>query len=256
MDDLPILDSHAHVWDSTCEIIPGATYHPEYEATIDTYLGLLDRHGVERAVLVQPSFLGTDNTYLLQALAKHNDRLRGIVVLDPSTSRTRMEDLSAKGVIGLRLNMMHRTAPDPGVVAMMLQAAVDLDWWIEVHAQGDGWAPVLAAMPKGARLMIDHFGRATGPDCPGLAALCELDPTRACVKLSAPYRVPAPDLKVIANRLINHFGAARCLWGSDWPWTQFEGHHDYGQTREWLTAWTTEHDREQMRQNANALCGF
>lgn len=256
MDDLPTLDSHAHVWDRTCEIIPGATYRPEYEATIDTYLGLLDAHGIEQAVLVQPSFLGTNNGYLLKALAAHRVRLRGIVVLDPSTSGAEMDDLTEQGVIGLRLNMMHATAPDPGRVGALLDAATARDWWIEVHAQGDGWAQVLPALPADARLMIDHFGRATGPDCPGLAALCQLDPTQACVKLSAPYRVPTPDLASIATRLIDHFGAARCLWGSDWPWTQFEGHHSFAQSQEWFRSWTTPHDRVEMRRAAGGMCGF
>lgn len=256
MDDLPTLDTHAHVWDSTCEIISDATYRPNYQATTDTYMDLLDRHGVERAVLVQPSFLGTDNRYLLQALAAHPDRLRGIVVLDPAVSRDQMDDLSDSGIIGLRLNMMHSTAPDTGAMTGILEAAAERGWWIEIHAQGDGWATVLHSLPAGARVMIDHFGRASGPDCPGLAALCELDPENACVKLSAPYRVPAPDLMAIASRLINHFGAARCLWGSDWPWTQFEGSHDYGETREWLATWTTDRERTEMRQSVEALCGF
>ena len=38
MTDPPLVDSHAHVWDRSCVFVPGARYHPDYEATIDSYL--------------------------------------------------------------------------------------------------------------------------------------------------------------------------------------------------------------------------
>ncbi|MEM5300204.1 hypothetical protein VSR82_39225 [Burkholderia sp. JPY481] len=40
---------------------------PDYDATLDAYLAQLDTHGVSHGVLVQPSFLGTDCSYMLDA---------------------------------------------------------------------------------------------------------------------------------------------------------------------------------------------
>ena len=98
MEDTPLIDAHAHVWDRTCRMVPGARYHPDYEATIDTYLRLLDDHGIEKAALVQPSFLGTDNSYLVQilqqAVALRTLTFRGVAVVGQNT---RLQDLEKLG---------------------------------------------------------------------------------------------------------------------------------------------------------------
>lgn len=43
-------------------------YAPSYDATLPAYLAQLDAHGLSHGVLIQPSFLGVDNSYLLAAL--------------------------------------------------------------------------------------------------------------------------------------------------------------------------------------------
>lgn len=252
-----LIDSHAHVWDRTCEMVRGARYHPDYEATIDTYLGVLDAHGIERAVLVQPSFLGTDNSYLLACLRAHPDRLRGIVVLDPGTTGTEMDDLTAEGVIGLRYNLL---SLPPAWLAkpeyqVLTQLAVQRDWWVEVQVHGPDW-PFVLPMLSHAPLMVDHFGKPGDVPCAGFEALLTRDPASTCVKLSAPYRQTAVDLRLTARRLITHFGAERCLWGSDWPWTQHENHHGYADTIHWLQDWTTPEQRQVICRDAPNLLGF
>ena len=259
MPDRPILDAHAHVWDRSCRLVPGARYHPDYEATIDTYLRLLDMHGVERAVLVQPSFLGTDNRYLLECLSRHPDRLRGIVVVPSSISGGELDDLVAMGVIGVRLNLIgHDPASmtTPGVT-QHVRALAERNLWVEVQAHGADWPMLLEVLlGESARVMVDHFGKPGGNACPGHHALLRADPARLSVKLSAPYRQSPADITPFARRLIDHVGAGRCLWGSDWPWTQNEGRHDYAATQSWLDAWTTQAERRIMTGAAPLLTGF
>lgn len=257
MTDPPSIDSHAHVWDRTCSMIDGARYHPDYEATIDTYLDVLDAHGIERAVLVQPSFLGTDNTYLLACLRAHPDRLRGIVVLAPEATDSELDDLSALGVIGLRYNLL---SLDPSCLntsayQSLTQRSVARNWWIEVQAKGSVWPEILPVL-RDVRLMVDHFGLPGSPDCPGYDVLSECDPAQLCIKLSAPYRQEPIDLAKHARTLADTFGAERCLWGSDWPWTQHEFAHSYDETVHWLDAWTSPQDRIAMAKNAENLLGF
>ena len=144
----PLIDSHAHVWDRSCTLIDGARYHPEYEATVCAYLGILDAHGIEMAVLVQPSFLGTDNTYLLNCLRSHPDRLRGIVVLAPATTETELDDLTAAGVIGARFNLIGH-APDSIATpeaTRFIRAISARNWWSEVQVEGEHWPMVLNAL--------------------------------------------------------------------------------------------------------------
>lgn len=257
MTDLPVIDSHAHVWDRSCKMVPNARYRPTYTAPIDTYLRVLDAHGVAQAVLVQPSFLGTDNSYLLACLRTHPDRLRGIVVLDPSTTATEMDDLSTLGVIGLRYNLLSqniRSLAQPDYRRLTKMAA-QRNWWIEVQAHGADW-PFVSATLGDVPLMADHFGRPSRPNCSGLQHMIDHLPGRACMKFSAPYRQDIRDLAHIANAVMARRGAQVGLWGSDWPWTQHEGQHSYADTMSWLSDWTTPEQRHAMSVCAPTLCGF
>ncbi len=83
---LPVIDTHAHVFHRGLKLAPGRRYAPDYDAPLALYLEQLDRSGMTNGVLVQPSFLGTDNSYLVECLTQANGRLRGIAVVDPSVS--------------------------------------------------------------------------------------------------------------------------------------------------------------------------
>ena len=257
MINSPRIDSHAHVWDRSCVFVADARYRPDYEATITEYLKLLDAHQIEQAVLVQPSFLGTDNTYLLECLNAHPDRLRGIVMLEPATEGTEIEALAEQGVIRTRYNLLSLSsdrladADYRGLTERLISAGL----WIEVQTHGQDWPEVLPLMAS-ARLMIDHFGKPSGPDCTGFRAILSRDPARTCVKLSAPYRQTTKDMMPIARRLLDQFGPGQCLWGSDWPWTQHEGMHDYDTTLRWLTEWTSDEERTVMQNAAPGLLNF
>ncbi|MEM7188396.1 MAG: amidohydrolase family protein, partial [Pseudomonadota bacterium] len=91
--------------------------------------------------------------------------------------------------------------------------------------------------------------------CEGFEAILTRAPDRTCVKFSAPYRQKPQDLRLVARRLIRHFGPERCLWGSDWPWTQHEGAHDYAEAMDWLEDWTDADQRAAMA-GAGPLIGF
>src|SRR3546814_2846987 len=85
------------------------------EALLSDYMAMLDALGIERAVLVQPSAYGTDNTLLLDCLAAHPERLRGIAILDlDRTDDRRLAELRQTGVRGLRFNTRGSSAPSAG----------------------------------------------------------------------------------------------------------------------------------------------
>jgi predicted TIM-barrel fold metal-dependent hydrolase len=71
------IDSHAHIFEVGLELAPVRRYAPTYNATVDDYVSVLESNGVQHGVLVQPSVLGTNNDYMMQALRKHRDKLRG-----------------------------------------------------------------------------------------------------------------------------------------------------------------------------------
>ena len=223
-----IIDSYVHVWAEETPLAPTRSYTPEGCLPIDALLRLLDAHGVDGAVLVQPQFLGTDNTYLLQALADHPDRVRGVAVVDVDSTEAALQDLRAVGVMGVRLNFTHNAIPD---------AWTDL-WRRLFHASGRRTCmfkfistahtgrPFPANRGGGCTVVVDHFGRpdpSFGVDDPGWKSVLDLaDDGRHRVKLSAPYRLGGQDEAPLAAELIKRFGADALVWGSDCPWIRFE----------------------------------
>ena len=65
----------------------------------------LDRVGMERVVLIQPSIYGTDNRCLIDALSELGPGARAVVVVNRDTSQSELERMDRAGVRGIRLNL-------------------------------------------------------------------------------------------------------------------------------------------------------
>lgn len=228
------IDAHAHVFHRDLPVVADARYRPHHDATLPSYLGLLDAHGIAGGVLVQPSFLGLDNRYLLACLAVAPSRLRGIVVTAPGTPEDELTAMARLGVVGLRFNMIGQddTTLETANRGGWLTRVARLAWQVEIHAEAGRLAGILGHLAgfEGV-VMIDHLGRPDpklGMACPGFAKLLELARDRRVhVKLSAPYRLGRLDLRVATRALLDAYGPDRLVWGSDWPWTQHEAGRDY-----------------------------
>ncbi|HTB37993.1 MAG TPA: hypothetical protein VK777_12945, partial [Reyranella sp.] len=62
------VDAHTHVFTRGLKLAVDARYAPNYDASWQTLLALAEKNGVGRAVILQPSFLGYDNSYLFSVL--------------------------------------------------------------------------------------------------------------------------------------------------------------------------------------------
>ncbi|CDF92167.1 MULTISPECIES: amidohydrolase [unclassified Pseudomonas] len=229
------IDSHAHVFSRELALAAERRYTPDYDATLGQYLHHLQAHGLSHGVLVQPSFLGTDNSYLLAALQQAPQQLRGVVVLEPGISRAVMEGMARLGVVGVRLNLMGKDLPDFRDAAWrdFFGHLVALDWHVELHRNlADLPGLIRQLMPFGIRLVIDHFGRADsrlGIEQTGFTELLELGLSgQLWMKVSGIYRLAGTDhenlefARASLALLAQSFGPRRLVWGSDWPHTQHE----------------------------------
>lgn len=263
------VDSHAHVFLRDLPLAATRRHAPEHDATLAEYLSLLDAHGITHGVLVQPSFLGTDNRFMLDTLRTCPSRLRGVAVLDPATSEPELTALGAQGVVGVRLNLMGLPLPDLNqpLWQSFLARLKALDWHLELHRGAGDLPPLLdAALRTGCRIVVDHFGR---PDArlastdPGFAALLRrAESGRIWVKLSAAYRngrsarlraaertqalldADAEAAGRCARQLLAAFGAERLVWGSDWPHTQHQELADYQRGLVALADWVPHADAQ------------
>ncbi len=104
------IDTHAHVFPRVSRVVPRPRYMPRGAAPLHDYLAQLDRFGLTHGVLVQPSFLGADNSHLVAHLAQDPARLRGVAVVDRRMSDEELAALAAAGVVGIRLNLLDAPA--------------------------------------------------------------------------------------------------------------------------------------------------
>lgn len=229
------IDCHAHVFSRELELAAVRRYTPDYDATLDQYLSHLHAYGLSHGVLVQPSFLGTDNRYLLAALRQAPEQLRGVVVVARDVSRAELDDMARLGVVGVRLNLMGKALPDFRDAAWkgFLGHIAELDWHVELHANLADLPGLMGQLlPFGIKLVVDHFGRPEarlGLDQPGFAQLMALGQGgHVWMKVSGIYRLGATAAQNLEfaraslTLLERSFGPERLVWGSDWPHTQHE----------------------------------
>lgn len=266
---LPVVDCHFHVFDAGVAVA-SARYRPPYAARLADWLCLVAETGDPYGVVVQTSFLGTDNTALLAALRAMPGRLRGVAVIDPSIGDAELAALDAAGVRGIRLNLYgdaHWRRVETAPWRALFARIGALGWHVECHANNGDGAMMLGALDAAlgdepVPVVLDHFGR------PGEAGIGDavFDTARAVrlrrplwVKISAPYRLAnMQDWPTLADKWREVAGEDRLLWGSDWPWTNHEAPARADECRAVL-AWSAQQPglSNALRwKNAAALYGF
>lgn len=234
-----IFDTHAHVFVRGLPLAQHCRYVPNYDATPESYLDNLDRAGINIGILIQPSFLGTDNHYMLQALRHYPDRLRGVAVIDPTISFAELEEMNDCGVVGIRLNLIGMPLPNikNEQWQKLLKHIQHLGWHVELHRPAVDLPELVNQLIEiKLKIVIDHFGlpnpRLREND-PGFQFLLEHSKSKKIwIKLSAAYRNGDPEVfkqnvTSLLPHLLNRFGPEKLLWGSDWPHTRFEKTTNY-----------------------------
>ena len=230
----PAIDTHFHVFRADSEVAPGSRYHPSYDASFEQWSALAGACGVGAGVLVQPSFLGNDNRQLLEVL-EQAPHMRGVVQLAADTPAKVVRDLDARGVRGIRWNTVGRardTEWRQSAWRPLLALACELGWHLELHADTGAMPEVLDLVPDvPICLVLDHFGKpdaGLGQACPTFSAAREKARKQPIyVKCSANYRLQGLDGGALLRRWRTELGAESLLWGSDWPFTNFESATDY-----------------------------
>jgi predicted TIM-barrel fold metal-dependent hydrolase len=238
------IDTHFHVFNAGVAV-HGARYVPHYSALLSDWMQQANSLGVGRGVWVQPSFLGTDNSLMVDALKAHPDRLRGIAVVTPDVHANALKALHEAGVRGIRLNLagISHEIPEWTRAHAVWALMHALGWHLEVHTDTGGLPRVLAQLPSDVPLVVDHMAKphAARSDDPSVVALRRRAKTSVvCVKLSGAYRLGALNAATLAQLWAHELGPDALLWGSDWPCTNHEQCADFGalmaQAHEWVDA--------------------
>ena len=228
------IDCHAHVMRMDAPLAASRHSAPQRDVDVGEFVALLDRHGLSHGVLTAPSFYGTDNRLLLDALARYPARLRGTATVTPDASDDALEELASGGIVGLRLNWIRLAKrPDPSSPAYrhLFAAASRLSLHIELYLEGRFLPDVLPVLlESGLDVVLDHFGApdpAEGVAGEGFQCVLAALRTRRCwVKLSAPYRLGGAEPQRYVDALMAD-GPDRLVWASDWPWISHEAGRSY-----------------------------
>lgn len=255
-----IVDSHTHTWSESCRLTESRRYTPPKVHRMESLFQQAQAVGIGRIVLVQPSFLGTDNSYLLQQLQSHPETLRGVVVVEPNIAETDFKNMVEKGVVGVRLNIIG-TSISAEELLIQHRHVIDLikkyDCHLEIQTQGEHWVELLPALLKEEiTLVVDHFGRPNTGECSGFASILNsLASGRVWVKLSGEYRFQADPIP-LAKQLID-IAPERLIWGSDFPWTQHEENRSYQSCLQQFTKYCQQKNLSQiLEKNPQKLFKF
>ncbi len=260
-----IVDAQVHIWGANTPERPWPVpqgglkpvqAHQAIPISKDSLLRKMDIAGVDRVVIVPPSWEGDRNDLALEAARLHPDRyaVMGRINVDTPGARAQVADWRRQpGMLGLRF-----TFHTPLLEKPLLEGRVD---WVWAEAEKAG-VPIMVLAPHalvsvmdrvaerhpGLKLVMDHLAL-TGPKKDD-EAFADLDQLLALARRpnvavkatglpcftsdSYPYRRLHP----IIRRVYDAFGPRRMFWGTDLsrlPCTYRQGVTMFTEEIPWLT---------------------
>jgi predicted TIM-barrel fold metal-dependent hydrolase len=230
-----IVDAQVHLWKAESDDwkwVPGMKPQLPEPFTIEKLVPLMDGAGVDRVVVVPPSWPGDRNDYGLEAARRYPNRFHvmgRIPLKNPAAAALLPKWKEQPGMLGVRLTFL-------GPAAAWLKDGT-ADWfWPEAEkaglpvmflapGQNAAFAAIAEKHPR-LTLIIDHMG--IGADTVKDGKLDEQIAITASlakypnvsVKLSAaanysrePY--PFKDFTPTIQKLFEAYGPQRCYWGTD-----------------------------------------
>jgi predicted TIM-barrel fold metal-dependent hydrolase len=229
-----IVDAQVHLWKAESDDwkwVPGRKPQLPEPFTIEKLLSLMDEAGVDRVVIVPPSWPGDRNDYGLEAAKRYPNRfgVMGRIPLDPNSAKLLPKWKEQAGMLGVRLTFMRDQA------ANLTSGAAD---WVWPAAEKAG-LPVMFLAPDnlskfvpiaerhpGLSLIIDHMNllqetaiekripRAID-DVVALAKFPNVSVKLSSAPTYSTEAYPWRDMSDTIKRCFDAYGPQRCYWGTD-----------------------------------------
>lgn len=221
-------DTHVHIYGPQEKYPHGPEpgYIPN-PATMEQLRAMLKVIGCDRAVIVQPSYYGYDNSCTVDAVVASAGRFRGVASVPPDVGDAELERLWKAGIRGIRMNLKGNNGQaDTSILKPLAERLKGTGMHMQLYFYADRMPRLdedLAKLPVEA--VIDHIGYVRAQDGVngiGFQMLLRLARSgRAWFKISAPYRQSSqpphfPDVAPLAHAL-HVLAPDRCVWASDWP---------------------------------------
>lgn len=234
-----IIDTHAHIYSADEKRYPPIEKPlrpPKGKGSLGDLRAESAANGVERVCLIQTTtFYRFDNRYILDSAKVSSDWAAGVVTLDPDDPHSPgllAQHARDNGIRGMRsIPASNGRLDHPGVRALW-KTATDNGLVINVLVGREKTEEVdrlLGDFPR-LRVVLDHcMNLKAGPegepilrDVLRLAKRPNLHAKVTFVPTGSSTGYPCADMHPLAMKVINTYGAERCVWGSDFPaglWT-------------------------------------
>jgi L-fuconolactonase len=234
---MTIIDAQVHIWKAESPERPYAKEdaskpHRPTPLGYEDLLQEMAAAGVDRVILVPPSWEGYRNDYALVAANKYPDRfaVMGKVPLNDPASKSRIATwLEQPGMRGFRISFRHS-----GTHSFLDDGTADW-FWADCERHD---IPVMIFAPfavakigeiaqrhPNLRVIVDHMGLNTqwkGKDLApgvdvllGFARLNNVGVKLSCLPCYVDEPYPYPTLHPQIRRVVETFGARRLFWGTD-----------------------------------------
>jgi len=229
-----IVDAQVHLWKAESDDwkwVPGRKPQLPEPFTIEKLVALMDEAGVDRVVIVPPSWPGDRNDYGLEAAKRYPNRfaVMGRIPLHPDSAKLLPKWREQPGMVGVRLTFMREQAVN------LTNGAAD---WFWPAAEKAGlpvmflapdniakFAPIAERHP-GLNLIIDHMSlmqetaseRRIPRAIDAVVALAKYPNVSVKLSSAPTYSLegyPWRDMTEHIKRCFDAFGPRRCYWGTD-----------------------------------------
>ena len=237
---MKVVDAQVHIWGANTPERPWpagrAEPHREPLGTAEL-LSEMDKAGVNRAILVPPSWEGDRNDLANDAAKNHSDRFATMGRFDPDAPNAREIIKSWKkqpGMLGMRF-----TFHTPVLRQPLLDGKFDWVWgemekggipaMVLFHHEYMHLADKVAERYPGLKLVLDHLGLKSGKDVTEAQNFATLDNVLALAKrpnvaakvtampcYAADKSYPFKSMQPYIKRVFEAFGPKRTFWGTDW----------------------------------------
>jgi predicted TIM-barrel fold metal-dependent hydrolase len=242
-----LIDAHVHVWTPDTAHYPLAAGYKKADMQPPSFTPAeLFKHckpvGVDHINLIQMSFYGFDNSYMIDMIALHKDVFAGTAVIDPHAREPErlMGELAKKKVRAFRIHPKLSKKPaekwlQPEGYTRMFAAGARNNQAMSCLIDPDALPELDRLCGKFADtpVIIDHLcrigadGTIRDKDVEALCAMAKHK--KVMVKVGAFYalgkkKAPYTDLAPLIQKVVKAFGAKRCMWESDCPFQVVNGH--------------------------------
>jgi predicted TIM-barrel fold metal-dependent hydrolase len=214
--------------------VPGMTPQLPEPFTIEKLVPMMDEAGVDRVVIVPPSWPGDRNDYALEAARRYPSRfgvMGRITLRNPQSAALLPKWRDQPGMLGVRLTFLNKD------MSMLADGSADWFWPAAEKAglpvmflageTGPYFARVAERHPA-LQMIVDHMGlslsvpavregKLDGP-LSSIVALAKFPNVSVKISSAPTYShqaYPFADMTPHLKRVFEAFGPKRCYWGTD-----------------------------------------